>query len=230
VLVPASHWWAVVAALVARSRQRRVSQAPGSWCRTCRSPCKCTHRRPSWRWRSTPPTKSRWRTLSCGWKRSSAHEQPVGLRNRRLQIGRSGPFSPPSCPIAELGVANAAKTVLAGADFRFRRPKSDRPLAGPRKVGALLLAYAQAESRRLRILLTRGPILGLRALPRSPYWSTAALLNPTSNRSPCNLLNLSGPVKAPSRALRGHAAQSKRLQTLRHTAILRREPKSGTGS
>ena len=48
-------------------------------------------------------------------------------------------FSPPSCPIA--GAANAAKTVLAGANVRFRCPKSDR-LLGSIVIGVLLLVVA----------------------------------------------------------------------------------------
>ena len=49
------------------------------------------------------------------------------------QIGRSGPFFTAFLPHSRaFAAANAAKTVLAGADFRFRRPKSDRLLAPPR--------------------------------------------------------------------------------------------------
>jgi hypothetical protein len=40
-------------------------------------------------------------------------------------------FSPFSCPISRYWDAKTSKTILAGADFRFRRPKSDRLLAAP---------------------------------------------------------------------------------------------------
>ena len=57
--------------------------------------------------------------------------EPVGPGSRRLQTDHSGPFFPAFLAHSRaMGLRIRQKTVLAGAGFRFRRPKSGRLLGG----------------------------------------------------------------------------------------------------
>ncbi|MBP6719486.1 MAG: PAS domain-containing protein [Rhodoferax sp.] len=69
--------------------------------------------------------------------RQNADGQPVDVFSSSLSdlgiVGckstAAGYFSPLSYPISRYWAAKSSKTILAGADFRFRRPKPDRLLA-----------------------------------------------------------------------------------------------------
>ena len=76
-------------------------------------------------------------------------EEPVGLGERRLQFGRSGPFFTGFLSHSQgYGPANPAKTVLAGAKFRFDAPSPTGSQPGSIRPG--LLSAKPADKHSLR--------------------------------------------------------------------------------